>query len=113
MVVSEEPATYEEKVAHIKVVAQRGAEAREMAEEAGVTDAASAQYAGKVFEAMATARSIHEGGIFFPAPAVLVLSDTPPDVHGGYYSHAWANHIRNVFVASFVAAEPRPKPPTT
>ncbi len=110
--VSEKPATYEEKVAHIKVVAQRGAEAREMAEEAGVTDAASEQYAGKVFNAMATVKLARSGGLFSISDVgVLVLSDTPADREDGYYSRVWAEHVRDVFVASFVAGRPRPKPP--
>lgn len=101
-----EIATYEQKVAHVKVVAQRGAEAREMAEDAGQTDF-SEEYARKVFNAMAAARP--DDGVL--GEKVLVLSDTPADRVGSRYSQAWANHVRDVFAASFVAAAPRPKPP--
>lgn len=103
-------ATYEEKVAHVKLVAERGAQARRLADEAG--QRATKRGARKIFEAMAVKKRNGDGDYPFYR---LVMSDTPDDrdtYRVGYgVSGAWARHVRKVFVDSFMAAEPRPTPP--
>lgn len=104
-------ATYEEKVAHVKLVAERGAEARKMADKAG--QRATERAAKKIFKAMAVKEL---SDLPFP-PNRLVMSDTPTDRQRPWFpyhyciSGAWARHVRKVFVDSFMAAEPRPTPP--
>lgn len=97
-------ATYEEKVAHIELVAERGAAARQQAADTGLRP--TRRTARQVFKAMAVNKSPELGG-----PYHLVLADTPPDRPHSSLSKAWARHVRRVFVASFVAGEPRPEPP--
>jgi hypothetical protein len=102
-------ATYEEKVAHVKLVAERGAEARKMGDKAD--QRASRRAANKIFDAMAVEKTNADD----KGPgSLLVLSDTPTDRWTGReygVSRAWARHVRKVFVDSFMAAEPRPTPP--
>uniref|UniRef100_UPI003F49361D hypothetical protein n=1 Tax=Amycolatopsis sp. CA-290885 TaxID=3239925 RepID=UPI003F49361D len=97
-------ATYEEKVAHIEVVAQRGADARAQAVKSGQKP--SKRQARAIFRAMAAQRRSARGTGYF----CLVFTDTPED-RGAGVSPAWAKHVRRVFLASFNAGEPKPLPP--
>ncbi|MFI5614988.1 hypothetical protein [Amycolatopsis sp. NPDC051903] len=100
-------ATYEQKVAHVQVVAQRGAEARKMVEDAGQKPGRLKAHA--VFKAMAAERQSAAA----PYAKCLAFTDTPADrlSQGDALSPAWAKHVRRVFVSSFVAGKPKPLPP--
>lgn len=100
--------TYDEKLNHVKVVAQRDADARKFAEESGHfrTGAGARESAVRVFRGMAVEHSSEYGSIL----TMLALQDTPSD-HLNGVSNRWAQHIQDVFVNSYLAGEPKPALP--
>lgn len=106
-------ASYKEKVAHIQEVAERGAEVRKQLDAAGQRHV-SRRHATRVFKAMAVKKHGEA-----EQSTVLVFSDTPIDREFARgltvraVSPEWAKHVRRVFVWSFLAAEPKPTPPTS
>jgi hypothetical protein len=98
--------SYEDKLEHVKLVADRGAQARQVAEDVG-EKRLSSRRARAVYKAMGVEKPQAHA---IPAQ-ITVLADTPWD-HSTGVTKAWGNHVRKVFVSSFVAGEPKPLPPS-
>jgi len=99
--------SYDDKLRYIKLVAERGAEARHVAVAAG-DNRRSRRRARAIFEAMGRQKTVTDS--FFGDSLITVLADTPEDGGGGSVSKAWARHVRKVFVRSFTAGRSVPWP---
>ncbi|KOX27115.1 hypothetical protein ADK67_15000 [Saccharothrix sp. NRRL B-16348] len=86
-----EVAAYDDKIEYIRVVAQRGADARTLFDDSGqrLPLFGRSTRATQVYEALAVTRPCGPNG------AVHALADTPTDDPGGV-SWRWSAHVRGV-----------------